>query len=68
MKLTQKAIEAINSSSECKRELWYQLEISNSTLWRWVTANDKNGPLTTVKAIEIISQNTRLSQKEILQR
>jgi len=67
MRLSQKAIVAINESTECRRELSYQLEKATTTIWRWITANDENGPLTTVKAIEIISETTNLSQDEILE-
>jgi LEA14-like dessication related protein len=66
MKLTEQAIKAIKESAECRRELLYQLEISLSTLTRWLNTNAENGDLTTVKAVEIITTSLGVSQQEIL--
>lgn len=66
MKLTEQAIKAVKESAECRRELLYQLEVSLSTLTRWLNTNAENGDLTTVKAVEIITTSLGVTQEEIL--
>lgn len=66
MKISEQGIAKIRESVECRRELQYQLEISSSTLVRWISTNTHNGPLTTYKAIEIITETTGLTKDEIL--
>lgn len=66
MFLTKKAIEAIKASINAKRELVYQLGTTYSSLYRWLDSNEKDGKLTTATAISIITEETKLTQKQIL--
>jgi len=67
MKLSEKAIEAIKDSPECRRELTYQMEVSDNTLYRWYRDNESDGKLTTYKAINIIKETTGLTEEQILE-
>lgn len=66
MKLSEKAIEAIKETVECRRELAYQLEVSDNTLYRWYRDNESDGKLTTYKAVAIIKETTGLTEEQIL--
>ena len=66
MRITEKAIQAIKDSESAKRELVYQLEISYTSLYRWLNTNADNGNLTTHLATRIISEETGLQVSEIL--
>ena len=66
MQLTEQAIEKIKASATVKKELVYHLSNTASTLYRWLDANVPNGPLTTIRSIELIKEHTGLSQEQIL--
>lgn len=66
MRLTETAIKAIRESVECRREIQYQLEVSQSTMYRWLDDNDVDGKLTTARVLGIIRDTTRLDNSEIL--
>lgn len=67
MKLSSKAIEAINNRPVI---MSLALTLGFSELWvnKLIEANKPNGPLTTVAALEVIRKETELSDKEILER
>lgn len=67
MKLTKQAIATIRKNAECKRELMYQLEISYTTIYRWLESNSPNNDLTKALSLKIISETTGLKQNEILE-
>ena len=58
MRLTKQAIAAIRKNAECKRELMYQLEISYTTIYRWLESNNANNDLTKALSLKIISETT----------
>lgn len=64
MKLTKKAINKLDR----KRRLQIAIALNFSEQWinKVVAANKENGPLTTLKAIEIIRQETGLTDSDIL--
>jgi hypothetical protein len=66
MKLTEKAIAAISNRSVV---LQLALGLNFTELWinKLIEANKDNGPLTTIKAIGIIKQETGFTQDEILE-
>lgn len=66
MKLTEKAIAAISNRSVI---LSLALGLDFTELWinKLISANKDNGPLTTVKAIQIIKEETGLVDDEILE-
>ena len=67
MRLTKQAIAAIRKNAECKRELMYQLEISYTTIYRWLESNNPNNDLTKALSLKIISETTGLTNEQILQ-
>ena len=66
MQLTEQAIKAVRESVECRREIQYQLEVSQSTMYRWLDENEMDGKLTTARALGIIRETTGLKDNEIL--
>ena len=66
MKLTEKAIEAIKECNKCKVKLAYELDKSETTIWRMLNENKPNGTLTTVTALGIIEDETGIKKKELL--
>jgi len=67
MKLTKKAIRKINDPVVIGK-LMIGLEFTELWIKRLIDANKNNGPLTTFRALEIIRQETNLSNDEILER
>ena len=67
MRLTKQAINAIRKNAECKRELMYQLEISYTTIYRWLESNKQNNDLTKALSLNIISETTGLTNEQILE-
>jgi len=66
MKLTSKAIQAINSKVP-KLKLALALAFTEVWIDRLIAANKNNGPLTTAAALQIIAEETGLSNEEILE-
>jgi phage repressor protein C with HTH and peptisase S24 domain len=66
MKLTQRAIDGL---SEREAKLKLALALSFTELWinKIIGANKDNGPLTTAKALQVIREETGLSDQEILE-
>lgn len=67
MKLTQKAIKAVKSSTPTKLRIALELDITEQWVNESLLRNKENGPLTTVAALRIITNDTGLSQQEILE-
>lgn len=61
---SEAAIEAVKKSLPAKNRLQFELGISYLTLQRWL--NDRNPKLTTAHSMKIISEETGLSQQELL--
>lgn len=66
MKLTKKAIEAIDKA-ETRLKLALGLSFSETWIRSLIADNKNNGPLTTFKALEVIRQETKLEDSEILE-
>lgn len=66
MKLTQKALDAINNR---KTILSIALAMDFSELWvnKLIEANKDNGALTTAKALSVIKEETGLTTEQILE-
>ena len=62
--LTQKAIDAVKNCQAAKNRLQFELKVSPSTVHRWLKSNDI--VLTTAHSMKIISEETGLSPKELL--
>lgn len=72
MKLTETVCQIIGdkNSKEAKAiRSTLALALSFTDLWvaRCIEANKDNGPLTTMKAIQVIKRSTGLSEKQILE-
>jgi len=64
IRLTDTAIEAVKKSLDAKNRLQYELKISYLTVQRWLRNNDPK--LTTAHALKIISEETKLSETDLL--
>lgn len=67
MKLTAIALSQINSPA-VRHELSGVLQRTEQTIIRYIRANEHNGPLTTLGAMEVITQMTGLTYEEIIER
>lgn len=65
MKLSQKAINSLTVRT--KNRLALELDCSAQTIERWIKENESNGNLTKAKAVQIIREETKLPDAQILQ-
>ena len=65
MKISKPAIGKITVRT--KNRLALEFDCSVPTIDRWIKDNDENGDLTKARAIQIISEETELSDSEILE-
>lgn len=65
MKLSAKAIKAITTKT--RNRLALEMDCSVYTVDRWIANNDENGDLTKAKSVQIISEETDLTDAEILE-
>lgn len=71
MQLTDTAIKAVNENVRCKNRLALDLDRAVPTIERWLSdatkgANDKGVMLTTAQALQIIREETGLTDEQIL--
>lgn len=66
MKLSKKAIKTIDKA-ETRLKLALGLSFSETWIRSLIADNRNNGPLTTFKALEVIRQETKLEDSEILE-
>jgi hypothetical protein len=66
MKLTQNALQMINAS-RTRLKLALALGFSETWIRSLIEDNKENGPLTTAKALQVIAEETGLTQAEILE-
>lgn len=66
MKLSKKAIKKI--TRETRQKLAIALGFSEYWVGRLVQKNKANGPLTTPSALDVLRQETKLSDVEILEK
>lgn len=66
MKLSKKAIKAIDKA-EIRLKLALGLSFSETWIRSLIADNRNNGPLTTYKALEVIREETKLEDSEILE-
>lgn len=69
MKISKIAFLAIRGSKGFVDRLVSDFSVTKTTAYNWISSSrDKeNGPLTTAKALQIISEETGLTQDEILE-
>jgi hypothetical protein len=68
MKLTKKAIDAINENGRIRNLIAAELNCSEASVRRWVEKNDDDNDLTKISCLNIISAETGLEQDEILEK
>lgn len=66
MKLSQTTISRIDNLNS-RLAIAEGLQFSEAWIKKLITANKENGPLTTAKALSVISENTGMSFVEILE-
>jgi DNA-binding transcriptional regulator YiaG len=67
MKITESTISKIRTNVRVKNRLALALDCSVPTVERWIKENESNGDLTKATAVQIISEETDLTQGEILE-
>jgi hypothetical protein len=66
MKLTRKAIKAVDKQ-DIRLKLALGLGFSEQWIIKVIDSNKQNGPLTTAKALQVIREETGLTDSEILE-
>lgn len=66
MKLSKAAHLICRGSKEIKQQLAEKLGASATTVYRWVSENAENGPLTRAAALEVLRDNTGLADEHLL--
>lgn len=66
MKLSKKAIKGIKNQA-CRLKLALAMGFSEQWITKVIDANKQNGPLTTIKAMQVIREETGLTDSEILE-
>lgn len=66
MRLSEKTISAINNKT-FHSKLALALDFTDTWVRVLIAKNKENGPLTTIKAIQLIQEETGLSHEEILE-
>lgn len=68
MKLTQEVIEIIRDRNKLRirNRLALELDYSQQSIENWLSENEHDGKLTTATALKIISEETGLTQDQIL--
>jgi hypothetical protein len=67
MKITTTAIATIKKNLRLRNRLALELDKSGQTIDRWINTNESNGELTTLKALQVIKEETGLSDTEIIE-
>lgn len=67
MIIAQHIIKLIQSNTKAKNRLAAELSCSIHTVERWIKENQRNGDLTKVAAVHVISDETGLDFFEVLE-
>lgn len=67
MKLTQTAIQRLLSDRAFRLKVAVALDFGEQWTDRLISANKSNGPLTTIKALQVIREELELTDSEILE-
>lgn len=65
MKLKVEVIERLRGRRDIKDKIVQDMDIVKSTLWRWMTLNEEDGPLTGFKCASIIADGLNLEVKDL---
>jgi transcriptional regulator with XRE-family HTH domain len=66
MNLQKQVIERIKGRSDIKRSLISALGVSRYSIWKYLKDNEDDGPLTTYKALQIISKGLEITPEEAM--
>jgi len=67
-KISSIVIPELKSNRRLINRLGYEMSSHTDTVERWIELNQEDGKLTTAKALDIISEETGLSKKNILEK
>lgn len=67
MILKNEIIEMMRKNTRIKVRLAYELKTSYPSVRRWMFENKPNGNLTTIKAVQIISEELQIPMQSILE-
>ena len=67
MVLSKAATLAIRGSRTCRTRIAEELNVSDNTMFRWLSQNEKNGDLTKAIVLKVIREETGLSDDQILE-
>lgn len=67
MKITQTALATIKENIRLRTRLALELSKSPATIDRWISINESNGDLTTIKALQVIREETGLEDADIIE-
>lgn len=66
MKIKTEIMKKVQESTKIKRELAWKLDVSDSSISRYIRDNSENGELTKIAAIKIIASKLNVSEESIL--
>lgn len=66
MKIKAEIMRKVQESTEIRRELARQLDVSEASISRYIRENEENGEFTKVVAIQVISSKLNVPEKSIL--
>jgi predicted transcriptional regulator len=66
MNLTNKAIKLLQDNMQLRNQIAIELGCSEATIRRWLNENEPNNSLTTAAALKIITEETGMTQDQIL--
>jgi hypothetical protein len=67
MHIKQEIIDGLKKNNVVKSALCIKMKKSFRAIEMWIEANKEDGPLTTTKAINILMQELKLKQNEVLE-
>ncbi len=66
MKIKAEIMKKVQESTEIRRELARQLDVSEASISRYIRENEENGEFTKVVVIRVISSKLNVPEKSIL--
>ena len=67
MKIKKENIERLRGRKDIRAELISAMNVDRRTVYLWIRENKHNGPLTTAKAIGIVSKGLHVKPSEMFE-
>lgn len=67
MKIRNEILEMVRNSTETRREIARQLDVSEASISRYLKENQKNGELTKIVVVKIISNKLNLPETLVIE-